>query len=47
MNKEDQKIAIEQTGAVEILENMDGDRDLYDLASKLTNRVIQPGGKNK
>lgn len=24
---------------------MDGDRDLYELASKITDKVIQPGGE--
>lgn len=33
------------TGRVNIPESMDGDRDLYDLASRITKRVVQPGGK--
>jgi hypothetical protein len=32
-------------GTVEIDEKMNGDRDLYTLASRLTKRVVQPGGK--
>jgi len=26
---------------------MDGDRDLYELASKITTKVISPGGKKR
>jgi len=33
------------TGKVEIPNSMNGDRDLYDLASRLTDRVAQPGTK--
>lgn len=33
-------------GKVEILENCDGDWDLYRTASRLTTRTVQPGGKN-
>lgn len=34
-----------RSGKVEIPENLDGDRDLYELASKITKRTIQPGTK--
>ena len=34
-----------RSGEVEIPENLDGDRDLYELASKITKRTIQPGTK--
>lgn len=33
------------TGKCEIGENLDGDRDLYELASRITKRVIQPGSR--
>ncbi len=31
-------------GKVDIPEKLDGDRDLYELASKITKKVRQPGG---
>ena len=34
-------------GGVHIEDQMNGDRDLYELASKLTKRSIQPGTKEK
>jgi hypothetical protein len=32
-------------GKVEIPKNMDGDRDLYEIASRLTTKQRQPGSK--
>jgi hypothetical protein len=26
---------------------MDGDRDLYELASRITTKIVQPGGRKK
>jgi hypothetical protein len=34
-------------GKVKIAENLDGDSDLYRLASRLTTRIVQPGGRTK
>lgn len=33
------------TGRADIDPKMNGDRDLYDLASRITKRTIRPGGK--
>ena len=35
----------DRDGKVEIGEKLDGDRDLYMTASRLTTRVVRPGGK--
>jgi hypothetical protein len=32
-----------KTGKVDIFTNLTGDRDLYELATRITNKTIQPG----